>query len=123
MSSQTASREALPTIAEIQAMTKAQKRAAAEQGLGAMLTSIRRGDIALGDWEKISIENALMMIDHGLYTVALHEIVCATWPMHDRSPRLNISARTAARTLDDFERALERMMRHNSRGLEGTAED
>ena len=107
----TAIRDSLPTNARLLAMNNAQKKDAAEQGLKAILMAIRNGKIALGDWEKISIENAMMMINHGLYSAAIHDVYGAVWPEHDRSPKLNISPRTAARTLEEFDRELERLMR------------
>lgn len=90
-----------------------EKASLAEQKLRALLTAIRAGQIALCDWEKISIENSLSLMGGHLYTPALHEIACATCPSDARSPYLSISARTAARTLDDFERELERLMQRS----------
>ena len=72
--------------------------------------AIHEGRCTLGNWEKISIENALMMFDRGLYSAAMHEVACALWPKDNRSPNLKISARTASRTLDEFDRELERLM-------------
>lgn len=104
-------------------MTNAEKRAAAVEGLGAILAGIRTGDLPFGDWEKISIENALLLIDSGRYTVALNEIDCAICPAHNRSPGLRISARVASRTLDEYEREFERAMRHGSASPEIAIEE
>jgi hypothetical protein len=111
MPTTTAIRASLPTNARLLAMNNAQKKEAAEQGLKAILIAVRDGKIALGDWEKISIENVILMINHGLYSVAIHEVYGAVWPEHDRSPKLNISPRTAARTLEEFDGELERLTR------------
>ena len=109
MPSETANRKSLPGVPALLAMTIAEKKTAGEQGLRTILQAIRTGDIVLGDWERISIHNVLLMLGCGLYTVALSELACAICPAADRSPHLKVSARTAARTLEDFERELERV--------------
>lgn len=110
MASDTGARETLPHPEEHQTSTGGQAKAAAEQRLSALLTAIHAGQISLGDWEKISIENALALMRGGLFLPALHEIACATFPRAERSPSLSLSTRTAARTVEDFDRELERLM-------------
>lgn len=122
MPTATAIRDSLPQHETLQALSIGQRKAAAEEGLKAILAGIRDGSIPLGDWEKISIENAVLMIARGLYGAAINELVCAIWPVHDRSPKLNISARTAARTLEEFERELDRLMRLDETAPEKTTE-
>lgn len=110
MACDTGIRETLPHPEQRQTPIGAQAKAAAVQRLSALLRAIHAGQIALGDWEKISIENALALMRGGLYMPALHEIACATFPRAERSPNLSPSERTAARTVEDFDRALERLM-------------
>jgi hypothetical protein len=102
--------KSLPTNSQFQAMTNAKKKHAAEQGLSTIFVAIKAGKIELGSWEKKAIESALVMINHGFYVAAMNDVVDVMWPIVNRSPEIYISAATEARTIDEFESELFRLI-------------